>query len=381
MGRSVGRGWRLGAVGPVVVGLVLALVAPVGAGPVDPAPGLEVTTTVLPLLDVEGIEPNGNAHDVNDRGQVVGQSSFQPVLWQRGEVIQLMESDPVLGGSAVQINDRGQVLVRSDRRLYLWFRGRVTELHGSPEATSFTGRHLNERGQVLGGYSPGDGGRDVSGVWETDGTFVPILPPDGYDVAVADLSDNGYVAGTLTSRDGSVRRPFLWRHGRFAWIGESGISAAVNQRGQVVGIRADAETGPFGVAVLWYRGEEVPLGLPAGDLPTPISNAVDINDRGQVIGITALSSQETMAYRWDDGELVDLGTAGGPPIAPTRINERGQVVGFFQVGNELRDFFWDRGDLVELGHGLGPDALNDRGQAVGNTVVDGLSRPVLWTVH
>jgi uncharacterized membrane protein len=64
----------------------------------------------------------------------------------------------------------------------------------------------------------------------------------------------------------------------------------------------------------------VDLGTMPGD---PQSYAVDINDRGQIVGLSG-----GHGVMWHDGVLTDLVTnASLGSINPTAINDRGQVVG------------------------------------------------------
>jgi probable HAF family extracellular repeat protein len=66
--------------------------------------------------------------------------------------------------------------------------------------------------------------------------------------------------------------------------------------------------------------------LPGGDH----SQASGINNRGQVVGSSSLTSpqEEGNAFLWEDGEMTDLGTLGGNFSQAFGINSRGQVVGW-----------------------------------------------------
>jgi probable HAF family extracellular repeat protein len=67
------------------------------------------------------------------------------------------------------------------------------------------------------------------------------------------------------------------------------------------------------------------LGTLGGDL----SFAVDINNRGQVVGASITTATEDFhAFLWEDGKMTDLGTLpGGDESTAEAINNRGQVVG------------------------------------------------------
>ncbi|MEG3637335.1 hypothetical protein [Micromonospora palythoicola] len=173
------------------------------------------------------------------------------------------------------------------------------------------------------------------------------------------MNDRGDVVGRAQGVDG-VYRGFLWRKGRMIDLGDfSPID--VNDRGQVVGVRDDGSG-----AYVWHRGVLRPLGGRSG-------RPVAINDRGQVVGHT------------DAGPV--LWTNRRPRPLPlddvSDINERGQVAGGVSVPDGFHAVRWHRGRVTDLGAGpfnrSNTYALNDRGWIIGwQFSAEQSERGILW---
>jgi probable HAF family extracellular repeat protein len=170
----------------------------------------------------------------------------------------------------------------------------------------------------------------------------------------------------------------------------------------------DPVTGiPENVAVIWKHREITSLGTLGGAFS--FGNAM--NNRGQVVGI-ALNAipdplsyvglgTQTRAFLWQDGQMQDLGTLGGPDSWSAFVNERGQIVGWSYTDSmpnpttgvpTQHPFLWEDGkmqDLKTLGGtlavvgalgGSGGGAINNEGQVVGtsNLAGDLTHHPFLW---
>ena len=161
--------------------------------------------------------------------------------------------------------------------------------------------------------------------------------PDGF---VNVINDEGVAVGgsgdCATSGAFSLHA-LLWQNGSPMDLGSLGgtqFSAAfnVNDQSSVVGasdLAGDTNFWAFPFinnhAFFWQRGSITDLGTLPGD---PTSFAFSINNMGQIVG------QGSRAIVWNDKELTDLNTlVPGPPFSPLYllsaldINDRGEIVG------------------------------------------------------
>src|SRR5204863_6265849 len=110
------------------------------------------------------------------------------------------------------------------------------------------------------------------------------------------------------------------------------------------------------------------------------SIALDVNNKGQVVGWAAGPDRVSHAVRWNAAIMEDLGIGGTYSYA-TGINGRGQTVGVSGAASGGADaFLWDQGTAQDLGpinlntyavYGggypiLSPVHVNDQGHVVGN---------------
>jgi probable HAF family extracellular repeat protein len=133
------------------------------------------------------------------------------------------------------------------------------------------------------------------------------------------------------------------------------------------------------VVVAPLSAQPVPIDL--GTLGGTWSHAAAVNNRGQVVGSSALAgSTESRAFLWEDGVMHDL---GGRFSSATGINDRGQIVGdrFDFDTQTIIAMLWENGHATALpaltgSNGCHPTAINQRGVIVGwcgVVVLDGLA--------
>ncbi|HTF96011.1 MAG TPA: hypothetical protein VL995_07765 [Cellvibrio sp.] len=169
-------------------------------------------------------------------------------------------------------------------------------------------------------------------------------------------------------------------------------AAGFNDRGEIVGTQSIGPGGAFVRAVIWKQGKGLKFLKPApGD---ENSVAVDINNRGEVVGISGpYPSESTLGERsviWDRHSRVTVipqfpDSTGSRPFA---INNAGQVIGAANMPEGGYSYIWDRERGLRPLEGLrsdsfiSPSALNDHGVVVGSSsFYDGNygSHAVLWS--
>jgi probable HAF family extracellular repeat protein len=255
-----------------------SVLAPVAAA----APLYHVT--VLGELPFPNDSVSG-ARGINDAGQVVGFSDSRAFLWTNSDGMQdLGTLQPEINDHswANAINNAGQVVGKSNfsnTQAFLWTStGGMQYLGDLPDGTPTQEAHdINEAGQVVGATNAAGGSAFL---WTESGGAEDLgeLPGSGlYGTQAWGINDAGEVVGV------SKGRPFLWtRSSGMQDLGVSLFPYDINNVGQVVG-----EGGYEGVsrASLWTSTGGM---QDLGDLPGQqnYSYATDINDAGQIIGIT-----------------------------------------------------------------------------------------------
>jgi probable HAF family extracellular repeat protein len=176
--------------------------------------------------------------------------------------------------------------------------------------------------------------------------------------------------------------------------GTNGSANSINNAGQIAGMAENATTDSTCPAtgaqklqfepVVWVNGQIQELPTVAGD---PDGAAFAINDSGQVVGasgncttfntISLVNLLPLHALLWEKGTVVDLGSLGGTGhgdgIEAVNLNNKGQVVGNSDLPGDtnFHGFLWTQGtgmqDLGTLSGDVNSLAIgiNDAGDLVG----------------
>jgi probable HAF family extracellular repeat protein len=217
----------------------------------------------------------------------------------------------------------------------------------------------------------------------------------------------------LPQPDPMIFHAFEWKNAKLSDLGalpgvNNSCATHISGNGMIAGESEngaiDPITGwPAVQAVLWKRGELIDLGTLGGNESFPNS----VNNRGQVVGQAANSmpdpfpfpgfGQQARAFLWENGVMHDLGTLGGPDAFAIDINDRGQILGVSFTNSTpepttgiptLDGFLWENGKMTDIPDPLGgtqvsPLYLSDKGQVVGSANLTGdnfeqARHPFLW---
>lgn len=316
------------------------------------------------------------AHAINDADLIVGSSRLKgdsgthAFLYDKGKMTDLypLNSQNVTTVGPAGINNRGQiasgVMVNNvySPVLYNAKTHKITPLGSLGGVTSYgfngVATSVNNSGQAVGYSYMDDLNRHAflysKGAMKDIGSF------GGYSAATA-INDRGMIVGFASDLPSGRAHAFLYANGMMTDIDPSldfskseSYARDINNRGQVVGsFLAEDQSGEH--AFLYSKGVFTDLGL-AGNLNT---NALGINDREQIVGITDFPYEDTCvdpnratvpcikhkqhAFIYERGRLTDLNTLITPKdgwelVWALDINNRGKIVGYGLKQGKFRAF-------------------------------------------
>ncbi len=317
------------------------------------------------------------ANSINDRGwisgisQLSGNATTHAVLWANGARVDL----GTLGGPTSGVG---------------W---PVKNTHGSIAGFSALAQTDPLDEQFCGGSST----NLCAGFLWKQYALSPLSTLGGNNSFAAGVNNSGLVVGfaETATRDASCGAPQKLDYNAVIWRGNRRPRAlppvpgdtvsqavAINDAGAAVG--ASGPCGPpnslgYGTthAVRWAPdGTPTALASLGG---TTANIAAAINDRGEVVGQSALTGNTTYhAARWRHGAVTDLGTLPGDTLSESLgLNNRGQSVGYScDATGTCRGFVFEHGQMTDLNLLVASSSLyvvyagdiNDRGWIVGQAV-------------
>lgn len=269
------------------------------------------------------------ATDINDAGWVVGEfldrpgRTSQPVLYRDGAVIPLGlagggSRDPVFAA----INNAGVVVGRDDAGSFIVDAAGTRPLTVGPAGEPFSAQLLNDRGVIAGfhrnQYALTDGG-----------TVTPLerFRQEPYGFLATDLNNQGQLLVQISvPGDGDVRlaQSYIYEAGRYRALGPLGpdsealVARAFNDAGVAVGVTFAGSPDDAAHAFVWRDGRARDLNeliAPgAGGSNWVLSDAWDINERGQIVGTGRLEGSSIargfIATPVPEGDTLALMLAG-----------------------------------------------------------------------
>ena len=242
----------------------------------------------------------------------------------------------------------------------------VTEL-GTLGGGRSNAQAINNRGEVVG-FSLTAAGQGHAFLWQS-GVMTDLGTLGGASVATA-INEHGQVVGYSSPVPMAYEHAIIWADGEMTDIGGAAgavtsFALDINLQGQVLVYAPANSSGSFG-SFVWADGVITDLGTLGGYGTI----AIDINDRGQVVGSSAPAGGRDRAVLWQEGVLTDINPPNAAASNATAINERGQVAGYYEQPTGIqRGFLWEGGVVTTFGSPFGDvyrvDALNERGEVAG----------------
>jgi len=282
---------------------------------------------------------------------------------------------------------------------YRWANDKRFKLRTLPGGTNACTQWINDSGQIVGASDigvndPFTGLQQIRAVlWDRDGRVHNLGTLGGNGSVAWAINSAGQVTGNalndipddFSSNFGIVgatqTHAFLWQDGVMRDLGTLGGTDsgpyAINERGQVVGLSAvnstvNETTGLPSIDPFFWDGRSM---IDLGSLGGTYGLAVALNNRGQVIGNSSLAGDQTShGFLWPspDGKMIDLRTLGGSYTEPHAINDVGAVTGasFISGDTAFHAVLWTEGKVLDLGVVSGDlcaegQAINSTGQIVG----------------
>ena len=283
---------------------------------------------VIAVPSATGTLPYG----INNRRQIVGvyddaRGRSHGFVWEQGRFRTIDHPRAtgtipglISGGGAFGINNRGQIVgayVSRDGHLrgYLWERGRFRTIADAPGATDTTPIDINDRGQITIQASADE---PFLNFLLDDGEFTRIEFPGAVGTTVHKIDNRGQIVGVYD--DGRIgQHGFTLNRGRYRTLDFPGTTFtgvnSSNTRGQIVGYILEGDLAqPRLRGAILSRGRLTTFDAPGPPRGPAGTTAVDINDRGQIVGFKTPLPETTAASSRQAADMAPLNVGTGPTM-------------------------------------------------------------------
>ena len=281
-------------------------------------------------------------------------------LWSKGRLVDIgtlgfaQSAAWALNGAAdvvgVAFNGHAPVGVTA-RRAFLHSGGTTTDLGTLPGGTEAAAYAINDSRQIVGVASTtGLGGETLwhAVMWH-NGAIID-MHTTGRDSLATKVNAAGQAIGALWTLDdqGISITAFRYSNGTMTNLGDFGGAGStahdINEAGHVVGM-ANSPFGQSHKAFLYTGGDLINLGT-LGGRPDEASEARAINASGQIVGSSDDINSSRHAFLYTEGTMLDLNTLIPPGTGwvlseALDINDAGQIVGWGLIGGQARAFRLD----------------------------------------
>ena len=217
---------------------------------------------------------------------------------------------------------------------------------------------INSAGEIVGNFG---GSGDHHGFVYSHGIFTTIDVPGARDTLPYGINSLGQIVGIFSNSTG--QRGFLYSDGIFTTIeipgsgipnGHAATRAfGINAAGEIVGdfdaVNPDNTIGTHGF--LYSGGIFTVIDFPR----STSTQAFGINDVGQIVGLTGfpgVGGGTGFLYSRGTFSVINnpnaASTAGFPVTVAVGINNRGQIVGFFTDSGRYRPYVYEDGIFTTI---------------------------------
>lgn len=296
---------------------------------------------------------------------------------------------------ARDINNLGEIIGESDGKACYWSIERVIQAATAFRSESATFSKINDLSQCVGWYDPETLEPEYKFeyrpfFWTDIDGWIDLGILDEDQGKITSINDLGHIVGwTRAFTEPGNIYPFLWTReaGAKNLGGFMSTAVDINDLGQIIGSSVTDE-GENHAFLCTSEYERIDLGtIGGGDQSSPI----DINNLGQVVGRAIISTGESHAFLWTpENGMIDLGTLGYGYSSANKINDQGYIIGTVSdlLKGPYHAFLWTPENGMEL---LAPLAyysstatdINNLGQIVGyyyiNEYIKTHCYAFLWT--